>query len=175
MRPRHWHHWLAAAVVMMLTVGAVAQHKLSAIQPNASFDKMKSLAGDWEGSLREGGESMEARVNIRVVSDGSAIMHELDPGGPHNMITMIHTDGPELLATHYCSAHNQPRMKLVPSDDPKALLFDFKDGTNITPGTGHMQSVKFTFVDVDHHYEDWSYIDNGKISTNRFEFHRKKA
>ena len=163
-------------LAVVLTVAALAAaQKLSEVQPNPGFEKMKSLSGEWEGSASEGGQTIPARVVVHVVSDGSAIMHELDPGGPHNMITMIHTDGPDLMATHYCAGHNQPRMKLVPSDDPKSLFFDFKDGTNIAPGDTHMQSVRFTFVDADHHYEDWSSIYHGKISTMRFEFHRKKV
>ncbi len=166
---------IALLVAVILAMSAVAQHKLSEVQPNPSFDRMKTLAGDWEGEVKKGGETIPARVVVHVVSDGSAIMHELDPGGPHNMITMIHPDGTDLLATHYCAAHNQPRMKLKPSSDANSLLFDFIDGTNITPGTGHMQSVKFTFVDANHHYEDWSYIDGGKINTSRFDFHRKKS
>jgi len=163
------------AFLGLFAVAAVSQHKLSEVQANPGFDKMKTLKGDWEGEVKEGGETIPARVVVTVVSDGSAVMHQLDPGGPHEMITMIHPDGADLLATHYCAAHNQPRMKLAPSKEANALLFDFVDGTNITPGTGHMQSVKFVFVDADHHDEDWSYIDNGKISTARFEFHRKKA
>lgn len=174
MRPNS-KNWLAGVAVLLLALSAVAQHKTSGVQSNASFDKMKTLAGDWDGEVREGGETLPARVVVRVVSDGSAIMHELDPGGPHNMVTMIHPDGPALLATHYCAAHNQPRMKLKPPSDANSLLFDFMDGTNITPGSGHMQSVKFVFVDADHHYEDWSYSDNGKVSTTRFDFHRKKS
>ena len=118
---------------------------------------------------------MQTTAVVHLVADGSAIMHNLDPGSSHEMITIIHTDGPDLMATHYCSAHNQPRMKLIPSADSNSLLFDFKDGTNIAPGDGHMQSVKFIFVDPDHHFEDWSYIDGGKVYTRRFDFHRKKA
>ena len=64
--------------------------------------------------------------------------------------------------------HSQVRACMV-------VFFDFMDGTNIAPGDGHMQSVKFTFVDEDHHYEDWGYNDNGKITVAHFEFHRKKA
>jgi len=166
-------------VLLLLAVVAFAffgtAQKLSEAQPNPGFDKMKTLVGEWDGTVSEGGETLQTHAVVTVVSDNSAIMHQLDPGTPHGMITMIHTDGPDLMATHYCSAHNQPRMKLVASDDPKSLLFDFKDGTNIAPGDGHMQSVKFIFVDADHHFEDWSYIDGGKVYTRRFDFHRKKA
>jgi hypothetical protein len=164
----------SVAILAVLSI-CVAAQKLSQVQPNAGFDSLKTLTGEWSGTVNEGGETLQTTAVVAVVSDNSAIMHQLDPGSPHNMITMFHTDGAELLATHYCSAHNQPRMKLVPSSDSNSLLFDFKDGTNIAPGDGHMQSVKFIFVDANHHYEDWSYIDGGKIYTRRFDFHRKKA
>jgi len=165
---------LFAVAFLGLAVWANAQTH-STLKANPNFDKMKTLEGDWEGSFNEGGKSYPAHVVVHIISDGSVVMHEIDPGGPHNMVTMIHQDGDALLATHYCAGHNQPRMKLVPGDDPKSLAFDFMDGTNIAPGDGHMQGVKFIFVDADHHYEDWSYNDNGKITTSRFEFHRKKA
>ena len=42
----------------------------------------------------------------------------MNSGTPHEMITMFHMDQAELLATHYCSAHNQPRMRAVPSGQP---------------------------------------------------------
>jgi len=161
-------------LVLLMCLGVTAQ-KLSEVHPNPGFDKIKTLVGEWDGTVVEGGQTLQTHAVVTVVSDNSAIMHQLDPGTPHGMITMFHTDGADLLATHYCAAHNQPRMKLVPSDDPKSLLFDFKDGTNIAPGDGHMQSVKFIFVDADHHFEDWSYIDGGQIFTRRFDFHRKKA
>jgi len=160
--------------VTVLTVSSSAQHH-SVVKPNASFDKMKTLAGAWEGSMVEGGQSYPTHAVVSVVSDGSAVMQDLAPGTPHEMITMFHTDGSDVLATHYCAGHNQPRMKMVAGNDPKVVFFDFMDGTNIAPGDGHMQSVKFTFVDEDHHYEDWGYNDNGKITVAHFEFHRKKA
>lgn len=163
-----------AIAILSLAVAASAQHH-SVVKPNANFDKLKALAGDWEGTMIEGTYNLPSRAVVSVVSDGSAVMQDLAPGTPHEMITMFHTDGSDLLATHYCAGHNQPRMKLVPGNDPKVVFFDFMDGTNIAPGDGHMQSVKFTFVDADHHYEDWGYNDNGKITTAHFEFHRKKA
>ena len=163
-----------AIAILSLAATASAQHH-SVVKPNANFDKLKALAGDWEGTMIEGTYNLPSRAVVSVVSDGSAVMQDLAPGTPHEMITMFHTDGSDLLATHYCAGHNQPRMKLVPGNDPKVVFFDFMDGTNIAPGDGHMQSVKFTFVDADHHYEDWGYNDNGKITTAHFEFHRKKA
>lgn len=159
--------------VAILTVSASAQHH-SVVKPNPSFDKMKTLAGAWEGQMIEGNMKLPARAVLNVVSDGSVVMQDLAPGTPHEMITMFHTDGSDLLATHYCAAHNQPRMKLVPGKDPNVLFFNFMDGTNIAPGDTHMQSVKITFIDADHHNEDWSSITNGKITTAHFVFQREK-
>jgi hypothetical protein len=79
------------------------------------------------------------------------------------------------MATHYCAAHNQPRMVATPGRDPNRVVFDFKDGTNIGPNDGHMQAVAFIFDGPDHHIEEWTYVDNhGKLSTGRFDFRRKK-
>jgi hypothetical protein len=88
------------------------------------------------------------------------------------MVTMIHPDGKRLLATHYCAAHNQPRMALVPSAAPNQVAFTFVDGTNIGPGETHMQGVIFTFVDADHHEEAWSSSGGGAAMV--FKFARKK-
>jgi len=165
--------WFAVTFLLLAVCAKAQTHP--PVKPDPNFDKMKTLAGDWEGTMDEGGKSYPAHAVVTVIADGSVVMHQLDPGGKYNMVTMIHQDGHDLLATHYCAAHNQPRMKLTPSDDPATLLFVFMDGTNIGPGDSHMQSVKFVFVDADHHYEDWSSIDNGKVTTGRFDFHRKKA
>ena len=140
----------------------------------ASFEKLKSLVGEWEGNMNEGGKQHVATTSFRVVSDGSALMSVMGAGTPYEMVTMFHLDNSDLLATHYCAAHNQPRFRMVPSSEPNVLTFVFKDATNLaSPSTPHMVGVKITFVDANHHYEDWTYLDKGQESTSRFEFHRK--
>lgn len=140
----------------------------------ASFDKLKSLIGEWEGSFSESGKQMAATTSFRLVSDGSALMNVLGAGTPYEMVTMFHTDNSDVLATHYCAAHNQPRFRLVPSTEANVLSFDFKDVTNLSsPSAAHMVGLKITFVDANHHYEDWTSEEKGKKSTSRFEFRRK--
>jgi len=164
------------AVVVFAGAG-LAQTMNPAGQPmtaGASFDKLKSLVGEWVGKLSEGGQEMPATTSFRLVSDNSVLMNVLGAGTPHEMVTMFHMDNSDLLATHYCAAHNQPRFRLVPSSDPKVVVFEFKDGTNLaSPATPHMVGVKITFVDANHHYEDWTFLANGQTSSNRFDFHRK--
>ena len=145
--------------------------KTSAVPDTPAWRQLKSLVGSWEGLMQEGADKMPATVDVRMTGDGSAIMHVLGPNTPYEMVTMIHPDGKRILATHYCSAHNQPRMALVPSKAPNQVAFDFVDGTNIAPGDVHMRSVVFTFVDADHHEERWTSSDGGAPAV--FTFTRK--
>ena len=46
----------------------------------------------------------------RVTSNGSALMEECRPENGREMVTMFSVDGDHLIATHYCSAKNQPQM-----------------------------------------------------------------
>ena len=140
----------------------------------AAYDKLKSLVGEWEGNMNEGGQQLPATTSFRLVSDGSALMNVLGAGTPHEMVTMFHMDNSDLMATHYCASHNQPRFRLVSSSEPNVVTFDFKDATNLaSPATPHMVGLKITFLDANHHYEDWTYLANGQKSTSRFDFHRK--
>ena len=149
-----------------------AAMKMSAVPQTPEWQQLKTLVGSWEGTMEEGGKRMPATVDVRMTGDGSAIMHVLGKDTPYEMVTMIHPDGKRLLATHYCAAHNQPRMALAPSAAANEVTFDFVDGTNIAPGDEHMRGVVFTFVDADHHEERWT--SSGSSKPGVFAFTRKK-
>jgi len=162
------------ALVILAAVG-FGQQQSSPEGNAAAFDKLKSLLGEWEGKGLEGGKEVPATTTFRLISDGSVVMNVIAPGTPHEMVTMFHRDGTDLLATHYCVVSNQPRMRAVPSSEPNVVAFEFKDGTNLAgPAVGHMDRVKFTFVDANHHVEEWTFLANGQASTRRFDFHRKQ-
>ena len=146
--------------------------KMSAVPQTAEWQKLRSLVGNWEGVVEEGSKKLLATVEVRMTGDGSAIMHLMGRDTPHEMVTMFHPDGKRLLATHYCAAHNQPRMALVPAAAPNQVAFDFVDGTNIAPGEGYMKSLVITFVDADHHEEAWTNSTGGAPSV--FKYTRKK-
>jgi hypothetical protein len=149
-----------------------AAMKTSAVPQSAEWQKLRSLVGEWEGTMEEGGTKMPATLDVRMTGDGSAIMHVMGRGSAYEMVTMIHPDGKRLLATHYCGAHNQPRMALVPSAAPSQVAFTFVDGTNIGPGEMYMNGVVFTFLDPDHHEEAWSNSAGGAATL--FKYSRKK-
>jgi len=170
---------LSFAAILLASVAAVAAQaqdkppmKMSAVPATPEWKKLLTLVGEWEGFMEEGGKKQPATVDVRMTGDGSAIMHVLGRGTPYEMVTMFHADGKRLLATHYCAAHNQPRMALVPAKAPNQVAFDFVDGTNIAPGDEHMRSLVITFVDADHHEEAWT--SSSSPAPGVFRFTRKK-
>jgi len=131
-----------------------------------SFDKLKTLAGSWEGPAKvvppvPDVDGQISHVTFRVASRGHTLMHDLKIEGiPDNPITMLVVDADRLLLTHYCDADNRPRMVGKMSADGKTVEFDFLDiSGNVKPG--HMHHAAFTFVDEKHHTEDWTFMMPG--------------
>jgi len=168
----------ALAFIAILTVCfaivAAQEHAPSVITSTPQWEKVKSLVGEWEGYALDNGKKMTTRISVRMTGDGSAVMHWMDPGGPYEMITMFHMDKSELIATHYCAAHNQPRLRAVSPGTANEVAFDFKDGTNIRPGDSYMRQLVIDFIDADHHDETWGSDSKGKIETAKFYLTRVK-
>jgi len=157
-----------AGCLVLLLLSAFA---LTAVAdtPASHFDQLKKLAGNWEGKRADG---KPVSITLHVVSDGSALM-EVDPG--ENMVTMFHPDNDRLLMTHYCSAHNQPRMVAEVSPDGKRFTFNFLDGTNLAkPNSGHMHRMVLTIDDASHITQQWFYIDGAKEMTETFKLERSR-
>jgi hypothetical protein len=144
-----------------------------------AFDKLKSLAGSWDGMLSGTGTPFDGKIlhfTLRVTSTGNALLHEMTglPGRPDDPISMFYLDEEKLMLTHYCDAGNRPRMTGKMSPDGKILEFDLVD---VAGGMqkGHMHHVKFIFIDADHHTEDWTFmLPNGKSGPAHFELIRTK-
>jgi hypothetical protein len=169
---------LKVVVAIVVLSSSLAQTQRLAGQSGgagAAFDKIKSLAGEWDGKANEGSQEIPTTTSFRLVSDGSVVMNVLAAGTPHEMVTMFHMDGSDFLATHYCAAHNQPRFHFVSESEANVVAFDFKDATNLaSPTAPHMVGVKFTLLDLNHHLEDWTFLAKGQTSIRRFDFRRKQ-
>ena len=153
-------------LIILVATAAVAlpqqmpMPKTSGPQSDAqkAFEKLKTLAGSWEGTYM----GMSMKLTIRVTSTGNAILHEMTAsGGPDDPITMIYVDGDRLLLTHFCDSGNRPRMQGKLSPDGNTVTFDFLDVSGNTEKF-LMHDAMFTMVDTDHHTEAWTYILAGK-------------
>ena len=148
------------------------EHEMgSPIVPNPAFDKIKALAGDWEGTAM----GKKVTANFKVMSAGSTVMMVLPGEKPGDeMVTMFHPDNKNLMVTHYCSARNQPRMRMVPGKDPNVIKFEFLDATNLpTPGTPHMVGLSLKMIDKNHHVQTWTFSMNGKTQSEDLDLRRK--
>ena len=154
-------------VVLAFTVGMCFAKTLP------EFEKMKSLVGEWKGTSMD---KKPAAVTYTLVSDNSALMERLAIGGESEMVTMYHPDGDHLMMTHYCSAHNQPRMRSqTVSAEMKSITFDLVDVTNLSsPNAGHMKKLVVTFADRDHFTQQWTWTEKGKEGTVAIHFERNK-
>jgi hypothetical protein len=162
---------LRIALSLALLLAATAALAQSAAQQ--SYDQLRSLDGMWEGKNSKG---EPLHVSFRDTAGGSALMSEIMGEGHHDMVSMIHLDGPNrLVLTHYCGAGNQPRMAATTSPDGKTITFDFFDATNLSaPDAGHMQRVVIAMLDANHHTEDWTFNDHGKEMKEVFDLRRTK-
>lgn len=158
--------------LVVLLASLAAQAQTGAQQ---SFDSIKALAGNWEGKTQMGDP---VQVSFRVTAGGSAVMSEIVSqmnGKSEDMITMFNLDGDRLLLTHYCATGNQPRMKATASADGKTLTFDFLDATNLSsPDAPHMHRVVISFIDGNHHTEEWHFAAGaGKEIVETFDLQKK--
>jgi hypothetical protein len=126
------------------------------------FERMKSLVGAWEGTANMPKEGGKVRVEYRLSSGGSAVVENLFPGTPHEMISVYYDNKGKLTMTHYCALRNQPRMNLEKAD-AQNLYFMFAGGSNIDPKKdAHMHSLTISFVDKDHIVQKWALFAGGK-------------
>ncbi len=166
----------ASALIAWMVFGASLV--LAAAPPgkgSPDFEKMKSLAGVWQGKDKEG---KPIQISYKVISGGTAVMENLEmKGHAEAMVTIYHMDGDHLMMTHYCTMGNQPRMKAEKaSSADNAITFSFVDATNLaSPDDPHMHGLVITFNDKDHFTQEWTLRANGKdTAPDLFSFVRSK-
>jgi hypothetical protein len=163
----------------VLAVAALAEDKKEPPKApkNAALEQFKQLAGEWTGKEVSGmNEGQTMNIKYKVTSGGSAVMETIMPDSDHEMVTIIHPDGDELILTHYCMLGNQPQMKASAKGDAKEVAFKFTKATNLkSDKDAHMHDAKYTFVDKDTLRTEWTHYSDGKETGKVvFELKRKK-
>lgn len=139
----------------------------------AALDRIKRLAGTWEGTVAKP-DGPPGVVRYELTAGGNSVVEKLFPGTDHEMLTVYHLDRGALLATHYCAMGNQPLMKLERAT-ADALEFGFAGGTNLDPAKDvHIHQGRLRFLDGDRLESEWDVFDGPKKTTsNRFFLARK--
>lgn len=163
---------MLGVVIALALIGIARTH--GAEKPNSvlAFERLSSLVGEWKG-VQDG---TEMKLTYTLTADGSALMEEFR--AVHSvMVTMFTVDGDHLIATHYCSAGNQPQMMTGPITDPSArsLAFTLSRVTGMkTPQDWHNTGLTVTLEDKQHLTQLWTYEYDGKKGTNTFHFTRTR-
>ena len=164
---------LACALLAAGAAHAATSSPVRGAAAAAQFERLKSLAGDWDADIDADG-TPDALVTYRLTAAGSVLVETLFAGTDHEMVTMYHENGNELWLTHYCAAGNQPRMRLVATNP---LTFDFVDATNMASRNAtHMGRGEITFLDADHVRAEWTSFESRKPSfIAKFDLRRRPA
>src|SRR5258708_17972818 len=108
--------FMLSVVLMSLTTVAFAQSDAQKSDAQKSFDKLKTLAGSWEGHVTtvppQGDiEGKLMQVSLRATSMGNALMHEMSGAGtPDDPITMLCLEDDRLLLTDDSDAVKRRRV-----------------------------------------------------------------
>lgn len=161
----------AALVVFVLSIGAAFATAeppgdsggKAAPTALAALERFKALAGEWvaaeDAEMFKKGDLV---ARYAVTASGSAVVETVFPGSPHEMVTVYHADGADLVLTHYCMEGNQPRMRARNARGNR-VEFAFDGGTNIDPKRDrHMNSASLEFVGSDEIRSVWTEIEAGK-------------
>jgi hypothetical protein len=127
------------------------------------FEALKKLAGDWVEVGKDGKATDKVISSIRVTSAGSAVQETLFPGSDHEMVTMYHLDGVDLVLTHYCALGNQPRLRAEPGTDVHKIVFKFVSCTNLkSTDDHHINGAALTLAGPNHFKAEWVSCKDGK-------------
>lgn len=175
---RRWMHGvvMAVAVVGVGSLAGAAESTPPKPAGVAAFERLKTLAGDWSGHVQKP-DGPAATVVYRVASNGSVVMETLFPGTDHEMISMYHLDGNDLVMTHYCAMANQPRMRLAATSSADELSFEFVGGANLDPHKSvHIHGGRIAFKGADRLEAEWTVYGDGKpAGANKFFLTRASA
>ncbi len=138
-----------------------------------SFNRMKQLAGRWEGLSENIPGQAENKIVViyEVTAGGNAILERIFPGSSQEMITMYYEEKGQLTLTHYCMIGTRSIMKLkafvvdVEKEQKNVYEFYLAESPALDPAVDtHMHSLKITFIDENHMNQAWEMFEAGKLS-----------
>jgi hypothetical protein len=155
---------------MIALVAITASAAADKTKSEEAFDRLVSLKGEWECQH----DGVKIHVIYTLTANGSALMEQFRPESGPVMITIFTVDGDHLIATHYCSAKNQPQMVTSAiTDAQKPLAFSLARITGLkSPDDWHNTGLTVTQEDNDHLTQEWTYQSKGKTGKTVFRYAR---
>ena len=146
------------ALALAVAAALASPRAARALTPSEAFDKLRALSGTWSAEVT--GVGPAAIVAWKTTAGGSAVVETLFQGTDHEMMSVYFLDGGTLRMTHYCSAGNQPRMRLdAKRSTPEEMVFVFDGGTSFNPKKDmhiHEGRILFTPAGVQERWIAWA-------------------
>ncbi|HMJ91401.1 MAG TPA: hypothetical protein VK530_16385 [Candidatus Acidoferrum sp.] len=143
---------LTSLCAALLLVSITASNAGEIPKPKAGspeFERMKTMAGTWKGTVDMGQGPVEMVSQYRLLAGGTVLEEKCFAGTPNEMTTMYYDKDGKLALTHYCVMGNRPGM-LLKSSDAKTLTFEFDKTCGINPKKeSHMHALTISFDDSD--------------------------
>src|SRR2546423_10455281 len=164
---RSFSFWLIWMIPLIMAAAAVGVDKTKSEE---AFERLASLRGEWRGEQ----EGVKISLIYTLTANGSALMEEFRPESGGVMITVFSGDGDHLIATHYCSAKNQPQMiTSAITDLHKPLAFSLARITGLkSPDDWHNTGLTVIEEDNDHLTQEWTYQSKGQTGKRIFRYTR---
>ena len=161
---------LLGSVTMIAMLLAAASLLADKTKSEEAFDRLATLKGEWRGEQ----EGVKICLIYTLTANGSAVMEEFRPESGAVMITMFTVDGDHLIATHYCSAKNQPQMMTSTiTNVEKPLAFSLARITGLkSPDDWHNTGLTMIQEDNDHLTQEWTYQSKEKSGKRTFRYTR---
>jgi hypothetical protein len=129
---------------------------------SVDFERLKGLAGTWQGLTVMQGKQEPVKVEYRVTSAGSTLVETMFPGTPNEMISVYHDQDGKPGMTHYCAMKNRPNLAMHASNASR-IHFKFSGSDSVNPEKdAHMHELTIHFIDKDTIEQDWVMYRDGK-------------
>jgi hypothetical protein len=154
---------LLLATAMLANFALANAEEKPASAASRRFEALKKLVGEWVEVGKDGKPTDTIISSFRVTAAGSVIEETIFPGTEHEMVTMYHLDGPDLVLTHYCDFGNQPRMRAEPGENAEKIVFKFIGASNLKSNDEqYMGQATLAFDGKDHFETEWVACRAGK-------------
>ncbi|HEY5558363.1 MAG TPA: hypothetical protein VIK49_01410 [Steroidobacteraceae bacterium] len=154
--PKYPRTFLSIATALAAGLLATAAIAAERPDPKATYDRIQSLAGTWNGRMEDPLSGPPVTVRYEVVSGGKAVIEYQNPGQSFEMVTVYYLAAGDFRATHYCGAGNQPAWRLGKDSTADLVQLEFDGGTGFDPDRdGHVHQGEIRFISTDRIEHRW--------------------
>jgi len=154
--PKYSRTFLAAFAAACATAFAMGAVAAAPADDKAIYDRIVSLAGDWNGHMEDPLAGPPVTVHYEVVSGGKAVIEYQNPSGSLPTVTVYFLADGKLRATQYSAAGNQPAYKLGDDSTAELVELEFSGGTGFDADhDGHVHKGEIRIVSPERIEHRW--------------------